>query len=55
MTAKEEYLDIMSTNQLKLLRDEWKAIWLKRPNHWIAEKEYKTLDAIIRLRENKQT
>jgi hypothetical protein len=55
MTPKEEYLDTLPTHRLKLLRDEWKDIWLRRPKHWIAEKEYKTLDAIIRLREHKQT
>jgi hypothetical protein len=52
---KEEYLDSLPTYRLKILRDQWKDIWLKRPNYWIAETEYKLLDAIIRAREHKQT
>lgn len=55
MTTKQDYLDTLSTTRLKLLRDEWEDIWLQRPNHWIAEEEYKLLDRIIAAREQKQT
>jgi hypothetical protein len=52
---KEEYLDSLPTYRLKILRDQWKDIWLQRPNYWIAETEYKLLDTIICAREHKQT
>jgi hypothetical protein len=55
MTEKEDYLDSLPTSRLKVLREEWKDIWLQRPNYWVAEAEYKLLDAIICLREHKQT
>jgi len=53
MSTKEEYLDSLPTERIKLLRDEWKDIWLQRPNYWIAETEYKLLDRILAAREQK--
>jgi hypothetical protein len=55
MSTKEEYLNSLPTERIKQLRDEWKDIWLHRPNYWIAEVEYKMLDRIVTLREQKQT
>jgi hypothetical protein len=31
MSTKEEYLDSLPTDRIKLLRDEWEEIWLQRP------------------------
>ena len=55
MSTKEEYLNSLPTDRIKLLRDEWEEIWLQRPHYWIAEVEYKLLDRILALREQKQT
>lgn len=55
MTEKEQYLNSLPTERIKLLRDEWKEIWLQRPHYWIAETEYKLLDRVVALREQKQT
>jgi hypothetical protein len=55
MNTKEEYLNSLPSHRIKLLRDEWKEIWLQRPHYWIAEVEYKLLDRITAAREQKQT
>jgi hypothetical protein len=55
MSTKEEYLNSLPTDRIKLLRDEWQEIWIQRPHYWIAEVEYKLLDRIAAAREQKQT
>jgi hypothetical protein len=53
MNTKEDYLNSLPTDRIKLLRDEWKEIWLQRPHYWIAETEYKLLERIAAAREQK--
>jgi len=55
MSTKEEYLNSLPTERIKQLRDEWQEIWLQRPHYWIAEVEYKMLNRIVALRQQKQT